>query len=274
MRFFITLCALSCHLFIYATSNNNSPGAKQAGMAGFGITTTDAFALHNNIASTAFIPNSAFAISLNNRFLFANIHHVHSAFVWKQKRIGSFSIGNSFLGYTSFYHHTTKIGYARSFGDQFSTGISFAHHAIAIAENGSKHAVSFDVGIQYNPIESISIGVTVKNPFKHKLERTYNETLESALQIGVSYRPDEKFLIGLQCNKDLQYPLQVQLGTEYHLHKILFLRAGAAINPTTFSAGLGLQCKNLQIDLASSWNIHLGFSPQISMQYDILGKKN
>lgn len=274
MRFFITLCAISCHLLIHATTFNKSTGAKQAGMSGFSITIADAFALHNNIASSALLPNSALALALDNRFLFANIHQAQSAFVWKLKKIGSFSIGNNFLGYTSFYHHTSKIGYARSFGNQFSAGISFAHHTLSIAENGSKHAVSFDLGIQYNPTETISIGISLKNPIKHKLEKAYNETLESVFQIGISYRPDDKFLIGLQCNKDLQYPLQVQLGTEYHLHKILFLRAGAAIHPTSFSTGLGLQCKNLQIDFSSSWNIHVGFSPQISMQYDIPSKKN
>ena len=269
MRFFVILLSLCCYVSILASSYPSNTGAESAAIGGTGATLVNPFALHNNIANTALIKHSSLGVSIDNRFLFANIYNVHSAYIWNGKKLGAFSIGNSYSGYSAYYNHVLRIAYARKFGEYIAIGLGFNHHFIKIKENGSRHLVSLQLATTISPTERIKIAVVIYNPIKQKLEKNYKETLESAIKIGLAYQPTEELKLTIEVYKDLNYPIQLQVGAAYQIHPIMFLRVGAALNPTTLSAGFGLKAKQLQIDVAASWYTNLGIGPQLSLQYNL-----
>ena len=59
----------------------------------------------------------------------------------------------------------------------------------------------------------------------------------------------------------------MKAGIEYHFVKPLFIRIGYMSDPSQFTFGFGLRFGKLNFDIASSYNVVLGFSPQGSIIY-------
>jgi len=267
MRFFISCIFVFLVIISKAAGEFTPIGAKQAAMANTGLTQLHVFAAQNNIANTAFLNNSAVGIYLNNRYLFAQLNEFNIAGVYQNKKIGAFSTTIKYWGYSAYNESTFGFGYARKFNAKIAAGLKFNYHHLNIQNNGSKGLVSFNLGVSYMPLDKLRVGVTIFNPAKQKLEKEYKETLSTQFGFGLSYHPSKKVMIAVETQKDLKNPFQLKLGVNYDIHEFLSARIGGATNPTLFSFGFGTHVQNLNIDIASTWDINLGISPQISLQY-------
>lgn len=267
MRFFISCCFLVVSTFSYAGGETTSVGAKQQAMGKTSTTYINVFAAFNNIANTAFLQSTQLGLYAENRFLQSNINAFNLAFTYKNSKLGAFSLTSHFYGYSLYNETEIGLGYAKNFGNKISAGLKFNYYRLAIAENGSKSLVSFNLGLLYKPLDKFHIGFTVYNPIKMKLEKVFKETLSTEFKLGLAYLPTNKFEISLEGQKDLINPFQVRLGFNYDVHKYLSLRVGGATQPILFTFGVGTHIKNLQIDFSSVWDINLGYSPQLSLHY-------
>lgn len=272
MRLFISSIFLFIFIGVQAGGEITTTGAKQAGMAYTGLTQYHIFSAQNNIAATAFLKESGVGIFLNNRYLFAQLNELNTAYVYQNKKIGAFSTTIKYWGYSAYNESIIGLGYARKFGSKVSAGLKLNYHRLAIQDNGSKSLFSFNLGLAYTPIEKFRIGVSIFNPAKQKLEKEYQETLSTQFSFGLSYHPTKKVIIALETQKDLKNPFQLKLGVNYDIHEYISARIGGATNPTLFSFGFGTHVQNLSIDIASTWDMNLGYSPQISLHYTF--KKN
>ena len=255
----------STHLF--AGGEPTIAGAKQASMAYTGLTLHHIFSAQNNIANTAFLKESGVGIFFNNRYLFAQLNELNAAYVYQNDKIGAFSTTIKYWGYNAYNESTFGFGYARKFNSKIAAGLKFNYHHLAIQNNGSKGVISFNLGLSYAPLEKLRIGVSIFNPAKLKIENEYKETLSTQFGFGLSYHPTDKVIIAVETQKDLKNPFQLKLGANYDIHEYFSARIGGATNPTLFSFGFGTHVQNLEIDIASTWDINLGYSPQISLQY-------
>ena len=67
--------------------------------------------------------------------------------------------------------------------------------------------------------------------------------------------------------KDIDFETDVKFGLEYQPIEILHFRVGYASTPSLSSFGFGLEFRQFTIDVASSFDSNLGFSPQVSLYY-------
>jgi hypothetical protein len=81
----------------------------------------------------------------------------------------------------------------------------------------------------------------------------------------------ERLLI-TEAEKDIDNPARFKAGVEYKIVDALHLRGGIATNPSQYSLGVGINVKDLKIDLATSYHEVLGVTPAISLSY-FFGKK-
>ena len=267
MKFLFSLFILAVFLASQAQLAQSQIGAPAAAMAYTSLCNTDVFSAHNNIAATAFVLKNQIGVYQQNRFLLAELNQTHLAFILQKEKRGSFSSSLGFMGYNSFYELSLSLGYARKFGEKISSGLKLNLHQIAIKENGSKHLISAQLGLKYTPINKIDLALVINNPIRQRITSNSKESLPSNISIACTYHPYEKLLLSLQFTKDLQYPMQASFGMAYHIHPILMLRLGAAVQPMLVSGGIGLQLNNLNIDISSTWDQKLLYSPQISLQY-------
>ena len=267
MKFLFTLLCIGAFLWLSARPGSTSTGSKATAMAGSSITNIDVFASINNPAAKAFLIKNKIGFYFQNKYLLPELNDAHLCVVLKKDKVGSFSSSISHSGYKAFNETIISLAYARKFGPKVSTGLKFNYHQLKIQENGSKALCSIQLSLLYKIMDQLDFGLVLNNPIKQKLNASDKESLSSSLVIGLAYHPSEKMLLALQLQKDLKYPLYLSLGVEYQIHKILFARFGVAINPMLLSGGLGLRLKSFDLDLSSSWDLNLGFSPQLSIQY-------
>lgn len=273
MRFYILLSFLILFKSLHAGGESSIVGAKQAGMAFTGVCEIDEYSALNNAAASAFLEIPSLAFFASNHFLLPELNHLSSNFTYPNKKAGSFSLNYNFWGYAAYQESKLGFAYARKFGKIFSTGLSFNYNRLSILDNGSKNLFSLNIDFFCQVSQKLRIGMHIVNPARQKLNKQNRESLASQIHFGLRYEANPKFVLALEMQKDLQYPLLIKLGCNYLIHPKFHLRIGAATLPTYFTLGIGTQFKNFQIDFASTWNLDLGYAPQVSLSYQIQ-KKN
>jgi hypothetical protein len=71
-----------------------------------------------------------------------------------------------------------------------------------------------------------------------------------------------------ECEKDLDLSPILKIGIEYIYRNIFFIRGGIRIFPASYAFGAGLRHKGFLLEFSSSYHQYLGFTPQVSCQYD------
>lgn len=269
MRFYTLFIFLVLIKALFAGGESSIYGGKQAGMAFAGVCEIDEFSALNNSATSAFLEIPSLAFFASNHFLLPELNHLSANFTYPNKKLGSLSLNYNFWGYSAYQESKLGFAYARKFGKIFSSGLSFNYNRLSILENGSKNLFSLNIDLFCQVSQKLRIGMHIVNPARQKLNKQNRETLASQIHFGLRYEAHAKFILALEMQKDLQYPLLIKLGCNYLIHPKFHLRFGAATLPSYFTLGIGTQFKNLQIDFASTWNLKLGYAPQLSLSYQM-----
>jgi hypothetical protein len=89
------------------------------------------------------------------------------------------------------------------------------------------------------------------------------------LKAGASWKFSPKVSMLAEVAKDIDQDVAVRAGLEYRVIEKLYLRGGVGGNDLQTSFGIGLALDEFKIDIASAYHPTLGYSPQISMSYDV-----
>lgn len=254
---------------VLAGGENLTAGADHAAMGGTNATAQNVFSAHNNPAGLGFVDKIGFGLYADRPFLIKEINNFNLSVAVPVSKVGTFGVDVNFLGYNAYNETRAGFAYARSFGDKVAAGVKFDYLRLAIKNNGAKNTFAFGVGVQYQPLKVLRIGAYVYNPVAMTLDKTYKEKLATSFNLGLSYMPSEKFMITIEGEKELNEKARFKGGMEYRPIKPLFLRVGAATNPTVISFGVGTEFKSFRIDAAASWHLQLGITPQVSVVYQI-----
>lgn len=252
----------------FAGNDIFSSSASDAAMANASVAKTGLWAALHNQAGLASLKNIAAGVSHESRFLVKELGISGFALSLPTKQSGVFAVSASYYGYTLYNEQKAGLAYAKNFGEKFAAGIQFDYLGISIGEDyGSKNNFTVEAGFIYSFSNRFRIGGHVFNPARAKLADYDDERVPTVINAGVAYLPSEKVLITAEAEKDIDEMEIIKAGLEYHIHKILFLRAGIATDPLLSSFGLGLVLKNVNIDFASTYHQVLGFSPVVSLSY-------
>jgi hypothetical protein len=83
------------------------------------------------------------------------------------------------------------------------------------------------------------------------------------------YKFSEKVLVSVEDEKQVDAVNVVRVGVDYRIAEPLYLRGGFATNPALTSFGFGLHFGQFMFDTSASFHEVLGFTPQISLQYEV-----
>lgn len=241
-------------------------GARGLSMGHTGLVFTDLYSLHSNPAGLAELRAFSAAATAEQRFLISELRQVSAAGALPVGG-GAFGVRLQHYGFELYREQQVGLAYARRLGEGFRLGAQFIYFGNRIPAYGSRHLLTFQLGLQARLLPHLSLGAALFNPLR--LERSEaGERLPSRFALGLGYTPSPQLLLTLEAEKDLDFPLRVKGGAEYRIVRPLLLRLGAASHPALFTFGLGLRLgSGLGIDLASSWHQHLGFTPGISLLF-------
>lgn len=265
LLFFI---AFSCVLF----GQNGTPsaaGAKGIAMGNTGTSHTGIYSIFSNPAGLSQLDQTAAAVFGEQRFLISELSILNAGFAMPTKS-GNFGLQIQQFGLDQYTEQKIGLAYARTLSQKIAIGAKIDLLNTRIPEYGSQMVLTFELGLQSNISEKLSMAAHVYSPLKVSVSEDYD--LPSVFNVGMAYKSSDKFWVTAEVEKDIDHPLSVKAGIEYFATDNFSLRVGGATGPTLFSFGLGYQKKNISIDVASLYHQDLGMMPALSAVFEF-GKK-
>lgn len=251
-----------------ASAQNGAPpvaGARGAAMGNAAVTFTDIYSAFSNQAGLGLLEQSAIAVTGEQRFLLNEIRSISAAAAYPTTS-GTIALTANYFGFDDFNEQRFGLAYGRKLFDQLSIGAQFVALNTRIPEYGNNTVFTFEIGVLSEILPDLTLGAHIYSPVR--IELVPDEDLPAIFNLGLAYHPSEKVTLNAQVEKADEYPARVRAGVEYQLIDPLYLRVGIVTDPSVFSFGLGLQLDNgLAIDVASSYQQLLGFTPTVSLIY-------
>lgn len=243
-------------------------GSRSMAMGNSSVTFSDAWSYFNNPAGYASLEAAQVGLSYENRFLLKELQSQAIA-AGIPLKFGCISIGAQTFGYRQFRSTKAGVGYSMKLTDHLLAGVQLNYQGVQLNENyGNKNTVSADLGVIIPISEKWRIGTSIINLGRAKLSDYQDDRFTTAIRLGTSYRFSKLVTITTEAEKDLDYPVRVKAGVEYQPIEHLYLRGGFTTSRAEYSFGLGYDFGLVQLDLGSSYDTTLGWSPNFSLIVD------
>ena len=241
-------------------------GARSAGMGRVSVAMTGFWGIQNNPAGIALTDKYSVGINYESRFALNELSTKSIAII-APLNFGVLGLSFNHFGYSAYSEMKLGLVYSRSFSKYFRIGIQLDYLSTNIGDNyGKKNNVTFEIGIQSDITENITLGAYAFNPIMVKLADYNQEKLASVFRLGAAYKFDTRLIVSLEAEKSSNInPVLLRMGVEYNLKSKFFFRGGIASRYEIFTLGFGMRFKYFSLDLAATMHESLGFSPQSSI---------
>ena len=264
LRHSIILILVSNSLFASAITPppNN---AMALSLGGASATSTNTFALENNIGALAFAKNQL-AINMQNRFGLAEYSTLMLA--------GNYNLNHSVVGVSycnaSFANLNTQkvqVGFSRQLSEDLALGVGLNYYRFSSNHNYYKNAnvFTFNAGLYYKINKLLNAGFSISNPERPLLIRETNERLPALFRFGADYLISDKVTIYADALQVSEENLQFNGGVEVEVQQ-LKIRGGFTTNQS-LALGLGYTSKKFFVDFATQYHNQLGMSPSLNLGY-------
>lgn len=267
VKLLLALCCVSGFSNLLAQSPINQIGARAKGMAGASVCMKDAWAQYHNQAGMAYLKGINLGLAFQNSYSIKELSTKSLSVVapFKSMVLG---VNYYYFGYPKFNDNKFGLSFSKRLGKRIALGGQIDYFYTHIdGEYGSKGTAAGELGIITEPITNLFIGAHVFNIWHSKLASYENEYMPTIVKLGVSYLLYRKALLVFELEKDVKLNLLVKTGLELELVDNLYIRAGVAGKPISYSFGLGYNFKSFQCDIAFSKHHILGYTPSISIVY-------
>lgn len=273
MKPFLLSLFLFCYPLVLVAQNGTpqNAGARGAALSNAALTFTDINSIFTNQAGLGYLEHLSFTAYGERRFLLADgLNSFLVGAALPHKTIGTIGLSLHYFGYGQYNEQKIGLAYSKKLFKRFSIGAQFNYLATRIGEYGTAHNVTFELGILSKVTKHFHLAAHTFSPIRVHMPN--GDIIPSIFKVGAAYIPSKQLRLTAEVEKDLERPLNGRFGVEYHPIPVLCLRAGIATTPVMASFGLGLHLNALKIDIASSYHQVLGFTPSLSLTYEVGGK--
>lgn len=273
-RFFITgLLVLSLFTHAYAWDLLQPCGGRINSLGKCSVALNDFWSLHNNPVGFSSYDDLIFGISYENRFLLKELGYKNIGVIYPLN-IGVIGISVSQFGYEHYNENIIGISLARNFGPHLNIGLKLDYLYLKFSGDYDNFSTpTFELGIQYEINENLSLGVYLFNPIHVKIRNTINSKIPIIMRLGFSYFIIDSFMITSEIEENFEENFSYRFGVEYECYKSFFIRSGFQLNPELFTFGIGYNYKHCAIDIAAQMSQYLGSSLNCSLVFKINDKK-
>jgi hypothetical protein len=251
----------------HAISEHGSLGGKSAGLGYTSVTSTDEWSAVNNQAGLAWCRKFSVSFYYENRFLLTDLSQKALA-VTLPVGGGAFGFSLCYFGFPQYSETNPGIAYGIRLTKRFSAGIQIDYLCLHIEDGFRDNSVlSCKIGLQFHASEHLLLGLHVTNPIPVKISSLTNDRLSSLIRFGLSWKISDVLRCDAEVEKELIDNPMIKAGIEYKPAKCFSIRTGLRSGPTLLTFGIGLEFGHFQFDLASSYHLILGYSPQVSVTY-------
>lgn len=269
---FLFLFALINHTALNA-SDNLPTSARSMALSNASVSLADLWSIQNNQAGLAWIKTPLTGISYENKFMMKELSTKTGSFIYPLKR-NTIGASLSSFGYNVYNENNIKLAAAKAFGNNLSFGVGLNYFQTTIFEYGIKKLFIAEAGLQAKPFQHLTIGAHLFNLTRTKLADYNNERVPTTMRLGASYLFSEKAMLVIETEKSTEKKPLLKTGIEYRPIPTLYIRCGISTNPSLNSFGIGLNIKQIKIDIATNYHHLLGLSTQVGMIYEFKRTEN
>lgn len=256
-------------LFLLTIQFNSSaqinPGAKQIALSHSSVASAkDVFAIFNNPAGIAqqnwreigiYYSPSPFGLSkLANG---AGVYH-------EPTNVGSFSIAFTTYGFELYRESKFLLSYAYNLSNRFFFGITAKYHNLKIERYGNDNALSFAISSLAYLSNNWRIGFMIDNVSRSTYGNEKDQ-IPVIMDLGTSFDLLNTVTLNAAIQKELDRNASIRIGIDYEIIRYINLRLGAMNEPSSFSAGIGINYSLFEIDYAVFNHQDLGFTHQMGV---------
>jgi len=249
-------------------AQSKTSGARSAGLGNSSVALSDLWSTMNNQAGLSAIKRPTIGINYEYRFMMKELSTKSVAGVFPTK-LGVLGVSYNHFGYSLYSQQKAGLIYARSFGKSIRVGVQLDYLLTSFGNNyGSSGLITFELGIQTDISETITLGAWVFNPIRSKAADFNDERLLSIIKFGGVWHVSDNLLITIETEKNSEISnLIFRGGAEYSIVQKYFFRTGFSTSHEIFSFGAGIKVRQFSFDISASYHNLLGFSPQLGLYY-------
>ena len=261
---FLLIAAVFVSLHTKLNAQYN-PGAKQISMSNSDVAlSNDVFSLFNNPAGLAqmnwrelgiYYSPSPFGFSeLANGFI-----AYHEPFDF-----GSIGVGAMTYGFELYRENKISIGFSYNYLNKFFAGAAVNLHTVSIKNYGSDNTFYLNIGGLFYLTQNFRLGFSVQNLNRASFGNE-KDNIPLIYNTGFSYGVMEDLTFNLAVEKDIRYNYSLRGAIEYYLLEYLSLRTGFSNEPSSYSAGIGINYSYFSLDYAFFTHTDLGLTHQAGL---------
>jgi hypothetical protein len=227
----------------------------------------DAWALLQNQSGITSVESTTLGACIENPYAIKDLINA-AFFAVMPSKSGHWGISYSQSGTEGFQPWKLGAAYARNFGDRVSASFQLNAQGIfrPYASNNALTATG-ELGLQYRPIENLSLGFHVFNFTRSKYSQYEEARHPTILRLGLMYQLGDDFTIGGEISQDIDRAAIYRIGGEYNIREMVYIRMGASTELNSVCLGLGVKLDNFRVNMALSRHSGLGMTPSISIDY-------
>jgi hypothetical protein len=246
-----------------ASFDDYEPSARARSMGGaFYSSSNDANAIFYNPAGLQFAGNS---IVGNYTKVFGNDFQVLNAIGFSfelPKKFGTMGFGFqslnvTYMDVTLTSEKTYSLSHSFTLMKDYHSELHFGYtanlYSLSINTFGSQNSFGIDIGALAVLHQRTKFGFAVTNLNNPKVGEDNTHELPRKFAIAIAYEPYYGVTTALEMKKTFdREETEIHTGLEYEVIPALTLRTGVRNHPTSYSAGLGLNIKDILFDYAYS----------------------
>ncbi|MFA6977854.1 MAG: hypothetical protein WC209_00920 [Ignavibacteriaceae bacterium] len=252
-------------LFATGSIAQQNPGAKSISLANADVAlSSDAFSLFTNPSGLAqmnwieggvFYSPSPFGVKeLSNAFFAASI----------PTEYGSFGFGVTTYGFELYKENKFVLAYANRYAKNFFYGVSLSLNHLSIKNYGVDNAFTFALGALYYISSNLRFAFAADNLNKASWGKEKNQ-IPTVYKSGLSYDVLPEVSMNLSLENEVGFNPSLQCGINYDINEYFSLRSGFANEPAKYSAGIGINYSQFEINYAIFTHQELGLTHQFSV---------
>lgn len=178
--------------------------------------------------------------------------------------IGSFGVGFMTYGFELYKQNKFALSYANRLGDNIFIGISAQYHTLSINKYGNTSYLTIIIGslIYINP--DLRFGFSIDNLLRNSIGEEDSQ-VPIIYSTGISYDIFHNLTMNLALRKEIDIEAALSFGMDYRMINYLSLRFGFQNQPSTFSAGIGINYLKFELDYAAFNHLDLGLTHQVGL---------
>lgn len=208
-----------------------------------------------------------FGAYTENKFTIKDLNRGGAAIVFP---VSSYSVGMGFSRMGNSDLNTSLYGLAvsKKLAPGFSCGIKLNYLNTYMGPlNGSYINMFFDAGILYTINKEFTGAFYISNPNRVKQSELTDNRLPGSATLALGYKASNKVRIQAEGVNDLDHGFRFRGGVSYQPNNKYIFRMGMCTGVFNGTFGFGYKYHKINLDIASVYDINLGFSTMLSFRF-------